>query len=183
MATDGLTVTAELKKFFFDRALIKHAVSRTKYDVLYAAGRNTRQYVRMNVLRRRKRTSRPGEAPSVHSRDRFANLRNVLYGVSKDYNSVVIGPRRLNQVQYSWINAGSLTVPQIMEFGAVVTLYEESYDGKRWFRRDHRRNAKKEKLYRKRRAVYKARPFMSKALEHMAPKFPSLFSGRLRRAA
>ncbi|MGN6543781.1 MAG: hypothetical protein ACTHK7_01945 [Aureliella sp.] len=122
-------------------------------------------------LRKRKRVSLPGQPPSVHTSDKVATLKNILFGYEPKTHSVVIGPVRLNSQSRDWIDSGSKATPGLLERGGVVTIQEErwkpSKSGKeyKWHRRDTRRAASESKEYRTRRATFRARPFMAPALE------------------
>jgi hypothetical protein len=173
---DGLTVEAAVKDYFFDRAKVRAMANKIAYRALYQAGSHTRQTARRDVLRRRKAVSQAGSPPSVHSRDQFANLRNILYAFSPQKDSVIVGPRRLNQVNQDAKTGGSMSVPAIHEFGGTIRIREVSFDkGKTWFRHDRRFSPRPWHLYRDRLARYPRRPFMGPAFRLVAPKFPQFF--------
>lgn len=162
---DAIQVTAQVRDLFLDRAELDRRIDAGRRRALGRQGAYVRRRARTRVLRRRKRPSQPGRPPSVHASG-FASLRNIVFFYDPRTDSVVVGPRKLNQRQQDWIDVGSLTVPQIHEHGGVVMIRETSRDGGRtWWRRDMRRNARKEEKHRRRRAIYKPRPFMAEALE------------------
>lgn len=161
-----INATFDLKELFFDRPAVIAATNRAERQALSKIGAFVRRRAR-SKLRRRKRVSSPGESPSVHSTDKVASLKTILFAYQPSSRSVVIGPVGLNQTNNT--PSGSQTVPQIMEFGGTVNIREEQYADTRspdvWYRRDARRGARGDKRYRIRRADYLARPFMGPALE------------------
>lgn len=165
MANVSFNVTYELRRFFFDRQAVIARLEEAEARELSKIGAFLRTTAQRRFLRRRKRTSAPGEAPSVHSTDRVANLRNILFGYDPRSHGVVVGPVKLNQINTT-IDMGNQTVPQILEFGGAVMIREERYRGKtQWFRQDLRISPSPYKEYRQRIATYAARPFMRKALD------------------
>lgn len=121
----------------------------------------------------------PGQPPRVHSSG-FQSLKNILFFYDPQTETVVVGPRKFNQKQQSWIDLGTKTVPEVLEHGDAVTIREESRDGRRW---RHRRQKKRPGVqYRKRRAIYKPRPFMAVGLreEIAAGTIPKAWSNVVR---
>src|SRR5690242_12299768 len=98
-----LAVTMHLRDLFFDRKAVVDATTVAERKALSRIGAFVRRRARSS-LRRRKRVSRPGEPPSVHSKDDTANLKNILFAYEPSHRRVVIGPVGLNQVN-------SLTLP------------------------------------------------------------------------
>tara|TARA_A100001391_G_scaffold154773_2_gene112561 strand:- start:2719 stop:3282 length:564 start_codon:yes stop_codon:yes gene_type:complete len=163
-----ITLDYRITDFFFDRIEIIEAIEKAERKNLSQIGAFIRKRARSN-LRRRKKTSQPGNTPSVHSRDRVATLKNILFGYEPSRHSVVIGPVGLNQANYLQ-GGGRTTVPQLHEFGGSILIHEERLKKNRgdghWYRRDLR--SKRElpwKDYRLRLATYEARPFMGPALD------------------
>lgn len=184
MSTDGFNMTMRATDFFVDRPLVKQLLKAANAEALPKIGAYLSRRAR-SMLRRRKRVSGPGEIPSVHSQDDFASLKNILFAVAADANSVLCGPVKLNQ-RNMVADVGSQTVPQIMEFGGVVSIHEQAYlRSEVWRRRDLRYNPKPYKYkYRVRRASYEPRPFMGPALqaEIDAGTIPRTLSGTVRAA-
>lgn len=162
-----------------DAANIGRAINRTTDANLKLAGGFVMVRAR-SMLRRRKRPSAPGQPPSVHSRDSVATLRNIRWAVQGA--NAIVGPMRANQV--ALVNGTSSTVPELLEFGGIASIYEESYDGQRWFRRDLRRSARDGVQYRVRRVKYQARPLMQLAFnrEIEAGKIINVWENSLRAA-
>jgi phage gpG-like protein len=161
MTQFGLSM--KVTKFFFDRKSVQDQVGKKNAKALAKAGAFVRRRARSS-LRRRKRVSSPGSAPSVHSQDKVATLRNILFAYDRQAQSVVIGPVRLNGSQGS--------VPALHEFG-----------GRAIIRRNRNRRERARQQPAVRMASYPARPFMGPALKAEAPKFPSLWVGNSAGAA
>lgn len=159
------------REIYINRKKVRAAADRGTDKAMVKGLAFVRRRAMRNELRRRKRPSKPGQAPSVHSRDPYATLKKILFDYDRQTKSGIVGPVKLNQREQDWITMGSTTVPQILEFGGVVSIQEvQSAWGTKWFRRDKRRSPRPGEKRRTRRAVYKPRPFMSKALEHETQK-------------
>lgn len=163
-------IHASAKDLFFDRARVINAISAENHKRLAKAGAFIRRRARTAILRRRKRTSRPGEPPSVYSRDTFATLRNILFFLSKDWESVVVGPRVVPSRRLRRSNRR--TVPELLEKGGVsmVTKTLVSGGGKSglpeaWVYGDRRSGKLKGAETMQYMAQYEPRPFMGPALE------------------
>ncbi len=157
-------------------------------------------------LRRRKVSSAPGSPPSVHSRDQFLTLRNILF-FSDGANAVIIGPVGFNQkFANSTVSSeaedfteraesrlgdrrekgsgrrparlGGKTVPQILEEGGQI-LVPEKLIGSQWFPIG-RRKARPGQPVRMRRANIAARPWMRPALKEESPKFERMWAGSVK---
>jgi hypothetical protein len=136
---------------FFDKGAVLRAVDRAERQVLSKAGAFVRRRAK-SAVRKRKRVSEPGQAPSSHA----GHLRRlILFGYDRAASSVVIGPLLFR-------SRSSPTVPELLEFGGVVT--RERKKGRR----------------RRRTMRYRPRPFMGPALEAEAPNFPSLWKDSVR---
>lgn len=148
---------------FFDRAKVVRELNKMERVGLSKAGAFVQRRAK-SLLKRRKRISKPGETPSVHSTGQ-ASLKKILFIYERKNKGVVIGPVKLNQANQSWIDLKNKTVPELLELGDVVNIKEVSTDGGRtWRRRDLRRNTRFGETYRTRRATYAPRPFMGPAL-------------------
>lgn len=162
-----ITLDYRITDFFFDRIEIIEQIEKAERKNLSKIGAFVRQRARSG-LRRRKKTSSPGSTPSVHSRDRVATLKNILFGYQPRTHSVIIGPVKLNQANYV-PDGGKTTLPQLHEFGGQIFIHEERLKKNRgenkWYRRDLRQRDRPWKDYRLRLAHYAARPFMGPALD------------------
>jgi hypothetical protein len=174
MVKSPLEITFAAKDWFFDRAEVLRRVGEKRNKALLVAGAFIRRKAR-DLLRKGKKSAQAGKPPKIHS-DQEPNLKTILFALDPATDSMVVGPVKLNQVQQSWIDFGSRTVPQIMEFGDVINVREQRKKGtKEWRRRDLRFNPTEDREYRVRRAIYKPHPFMSVALEKALPKIPEQF--------
>jgi hypothetical protein len=158
-----LQVLGQVQDVFFDRDRVIQQIGRENARRLSKAGAFIRRRARSKLGRPRKRVSRPGEAPSVHSSNAVATLKNILFSLNRSDESMVVGPVKLNMKTRNWITLGTTTVPQLMEHGGVAMIEEEKI-GSLWFRRDLRRNRRADRQYRRRKAVYQPRPFMRPSL-------------------
>ena len=134
------------KEMFFDRGKVRRKTDSATRRVLGKFGAFVRRAARSSI-RRRKRTSAPGEPPSSHT----GLLRKfIFFGYDAERRSVVIGPQRLNQ------KVGD--APHALEHGGISTVVE-GLRGKR----------------KKRRVKLAARPYMGPAFEQEQPKLPAMW--------
>jgi hypothetical protein len=110
-----LQLTTELTDAFFDAAQVIKKIDDGERRRLGRIGAYIRNAAKWS-LRRRKKSSEAGSPPSVHSRDSYANLRNILYAYQASSHSVIVGPVGIGR------KVQGLTVPEIHEFGAIVRL-------------------------------------------------------------
>ena len=170
-----ISTTMQMVELFFDRPAVVNAVDRAERKALSRIGAFIRRRARSS-LRFRKRVSLPGETPSIHSRDKAASLKNILFAFQPASHSVLIGPVGLGEKQ-------GATVPERIEFGGAWEVLEEQWkhtnNADRWFSRDARRRVDPRKRYRSRRIEYAARPFMGPALEAevAAGTIPQAYAG------
>ena len=134
------------RETFFDRKAVRSAVDRTARRVLSRFGAFVRRAAKSSI-RKRKRTSAPGEPPSSHT---GLLKRFIFFGYDRQRRSVVIGPQRLNQ------KVGD--APAALEHGGMSTVVE-GLRGKR----------------KKRRVRIKPRPYMGPAFEQERPKLAAMW--------
>jgi hypothetical protein len=168
-------VTMRMKDFFFDRDVIKDRMTTANRKALSRVGAFIRRRARSS-LRRRRKPSQPGRPPSVHTADRVATLKNILFAYEPQAESLVIGPVKLNQKALLGPQLGDLTVPQVLEFGANVRVRETKV-GKRWV--TGVRRIRPGQPVRVRSASYPERPFMGPALQAEQDHIPDAWSGQL----
>lgn len=166
-------ITMRMKDVFFDRAAVKNRMTKANRKALSKAGAFIRRRARSS-LRRRKKSSPPGQPPSVHTNDRVATLKNILFAYDPHNESLVVGPVKLDQKTLLGPQIGNATVPQIQEFGARVKIREVKV-GKGW--RSGKRRVRPGQPVRVRAAVYAERPFMGPALEAEKDHIPDAWSG------
>lgn len=138
------------------------AEKRASKATLSKMGAFVRTRARTQHLRRRKRTSEPGEGPSVHSRDKYANLRNIRFQVNKDATEVVVGPLKITRG--GRVRPVTGTVPSVLEHGGMVAI-------------------KKDRSTRGKRLVVvqvEKRPFMAKAFRDVLPMFAKELKGKVK---
>lgn len=167
-----LQLTTELTDAFFDAAQVIKRIDDGERRRLGRIGAYIRNAARWS-LRRRKKTSEAGSPPSVHSRDAYATLRNILYAYQASSHSVIVGPVGIGR------KVQGLTVPEIHEFGATVRLKQyqrkddkdsrgRAIDHSKWFSVSQSAREVPWMRYRMHNARYRKRRFMEPAL--MKPK-------------
>ncbi len=163
------TVTGKVKDMFFDRARVINTIRAEDRRRLSKIGAYVRQRARTDVLKRPPKSKRslfppsaPGSPPHVHSNDSFATLRNILFALNSDWESVIIGPRGVPSLKLS--GASRPTVPALMEFGGKATITETLLNGE-WVPGNRTTGDAETAETRKRRVSYPKRPFMSVALQ------------------
>lgn len=121
---------AEYKAAFFDTSEVRRAVDRPTRKVIVRQLAFLRRRIRSGY-RRRKRASKPGQAPSVHTTDPTATLKAVFFAYDVRTQSGLVGAIKLNG-QRSLIESGS-ALPGLLEGGGMITVPEVSYDSETWF--------------------------------------------------
>jgi hypothetical protein len=170
-----ITVTSEIKDRFFDRVRVIETIHRQELRRLSRAGAFVRRRARTDILRKapkkrkgkQRRSARAGQPPLVHTSDSFANLRNILFGLSENGNAVVIGPRVVPSLRLT--GSSAQTVPELLTFGgtARIEMWANSRKGHgsesvfEWMPG----SAPQADLHRTITARYAAHPFMGPALE------------------
>jgi hypothetical protein len=142
----------EIKKMFFDRKAVTSRVDRATRRVLSKFGAFVRTTARHSI-RPRKKISPPGQPPSSHT---GLLKKFIFFGYDPRKDSVVIGPVRLSQ---RGRGDPRNSAPQLLEYGGTTTLKR---DGKR------------------RRARFRARPFMGPAFEKEQLKLPAMWKGSIK---
>lgn len=98
----------QTQRLFFDRAAVLKAVSRAERRTLSRFGAFVRRTARSSI-RRRKRISAPGAAPSSHT---GLLRRTIFFAYEPRRSSVVIGPLQLNK---------GTDAPALLEQGGRIT--------------------------------------------------------------
>ena len=140
------------------------AIDKANKRGLSKAGAFVRRRARTQYLRRRKRTSKPGQGPSVHSRHPFATLRNIRFAVNNSNTSVVVGPLKFSRMS-SRAKTVNNTVPGVLEHGGNVV---------------YSRYSKRKKTVSRKVVRIQKRPFMKPAFKDELPKFASLWKGQVK---
>jgi len=142
----------EIKGLFFDSAKVQAATSRAERSVLSRFGAFVRRRARTSI-RKRKRSSEPGQPPSSHT----GLLRRFIFFVYEPRRrSVVIGPVRLNQ------KIGD--APAALEHGGPSKAASRSRRRKRQVRT----------------VTIRPRPFMGPAFEAERPKLPAMWANSVK---
>jgi hypothetical protein len=163
-----------MKRAFFDRQRVIDSIDRATRRAMSKSLAFVRTNARRNQLRRRKRVSTPGSPPSVHSRDNYATLRNVLFAYDERTKSGIVGPVLLNSSRAR--ARGGKPVPGMLETGGeIVTTKDRFYlqtgvSGRDATGRFTKGLKKWKKVPRGQRIRYRPRPFMGPALESEASK-------------
>ena len=175
-------VDMRLKEWFFDRKNLEFAIDKAESKAMSRVGAFVRRRAR-SLQRRRKKSSPAGQPPSVHSSDKTATLKNIVFGYDARIHGVVAGPVKLNKIQR--LNGKLLagTVPQLQEFGGQAGI-REFYNPvtKRWVAATFRsKRLGSQFRQRIRRTSYAPHPFMGPALdaEVEAGTIPMAWKGRV----
>lgn len=157
-------MTFKVARFSFHHDRLLNAANRLGRGAIMRGLAFVRRRTITQKLRRRKTVSRPGDPPHVHSRDKFANLKNVRFAWDERTQSGVVGPVLTNQrnLGFNGIFARG-TVPRLHEEGGVASIREKRV-GRRWVSVGRRR-PRPGQATRTRRAVYPPRPFIRPAAE------------------
>lgn len=157
----GFTLTLKMKDLFFDRAAVIDRIGKARARNLSKAGAFVQKRARTS-LRRRKRASAPGQPPSVHSKDKFATLKNILFAYDPAGDSVIVGPVGFRAAGTGIGPARAPgDVPEALEHGGTLAIREVFVRGKWRLSTVRPRLGLRERT---RPAVYAPRPFMGPAL-------------------
>lgn len=150
MALVGMRLQ-QAKGLFFDRQRVLNSVSRAERRVLSKFGAFVRRGARSSI-RKRKRSSKPGQPPSSHT---GLLKRNIFFVYEPTRSSVVIGPIRLNQA------IGD--APAALEHGGRTQVLVGG-----------------RKRHTVRTVSIQPRPFMGPAFEREQPKLPQMWQEAVR---
>ncbi len=129
---------ANIKDRFFDREKVVRQIGRANVKRLSKMGAYVQRRARTAILRRgprrringRTKASPAGQPPYVWSRDTFATLRNILFGLDRIGNAVLIGPRGIPSLRLR--NSSASTVPQLLEHGGSNQVAVDPETAKHW---------------------------------------------------
>ncbi len=110
----GMTIK-EVKMYFGRGDALMRAVDRAKWRVHTRFGAFVRSDARQSI-RNRRRSARPGEAPS----NQMGHLRGHIYFVAT-LDNVIIGPALLQGRGMGYEPYKVVTVPELLEDGSTVT--------------------------------------------------------------
>lgn len=144
-------------------AKVYRAEKKATKQALRKAGAFVRQSARRNYLRRRKRVSKPGQGPSVHSKHPYATLRNIRFALDSKEREVIVGPLKFGRHSRRSLPVNN-TVAGVLESGGPVV-----------YTRKHRNGRTTKKVIR-----IAKRPFMKPAFRDELPKFAALWRGKIK---
>jgi hypothetical protein len=187
-------INARIKRFFFDRALVKNTVRADILRFLRHAGGFARKVARAGQKRvgkarkppknmngrafekwQREVTEQPASTPpnppNVHSDDAVRTLKNIIFAYDTN-TSVIVGVQLLRTVKQ--INSNETPVPGLMERGGQKEVVEKLVSGgRKWV--PLRGRARPGQPTRKRMAKYPKRPIMEPARKATIKKFGQLW--------
>lgn len=166
----SMILDASVKNYFFDRAKVLDSMHKKNNKRLSRIGAFVRTRSKSS-LRRRQSVSMPGQTPSVRSRDSFATFKNILFAASRDFESVIIGPRGIPRLRLK--RSTRQTSPELAELGGTSRITMTEIDGK-WLPGLRSESAPTKEVT----ANYEPRPFMGPALaaESKAGTLAGVFS-------
>lgn len=148
---------------FFDRPAVQRSVDRATRGAISKSLAFVRTRQR-SLIRKKKKVSSPGQPPSSHSSDPVASIRNILFAYDARTKSGIVGMVQLNG-RRSMVDSGK-ELPELLEFGGTMRIFEASYDGRYWFSPSPRARRKlTAKHTRRRTAVMRPRPSAGPALK------------------
>ena len=130
MVAVGLRLN-QAKGLFFDRQKVQRSINRAERRVFSKFGAYVRSDARASI-RRRKRPSKPGQAPTNQT-GRLKN--NIFFVYEPTRRSVVIGPILLNR---------GTGAPEVLEHGGVTVVRKVEREPRRKQRKQRRKRSKAE---------------------------------------
>lgn len=141
-----MTITKNLKNFFFDRAGVQRLMDENTRRKMSSLGSFVQRKAK-SLLRRKKSPSSAGSPPNVHSGDDDASLKKILFAYDPQKKSLVVGPLALNGVGIastndpgdikgpaSWSTLRKGVIPKVLEFGGYVGVREMQLPDGTWQR-------------------------------------------------
>ncbi len=114
-----MRINLKVTRQFFDRGAVMSALDKTTRRVFARFGAFVRRRAKSSI-RKRKRTSAPGQPPSSHT---GLLKKFIFFSYDREAQSVVIGPERLNQK--------SGDAPPALEYGGTSRVTEGGRRGRR----------------------------------------------------
>jgi hypothetical protein len=155
----------DFKKQFFTRSITRRA-NPASVRGLARFGALVRTKARRSI-RKRKRSSKPGEAPSGHE----GSLKKYIYfAYEPTRGSVVIGPaaNKANLTTSGILQRGIAT--ETLEHGGRIGVVEQQFtNGGKWYGVNHRRTRRKADKRRVRWVTMRPRPYMAPAFNSTLP--------------
>lgn len=178
MGFDFKAVIRPLEVAAFDKSRVIAMMEKRMNSALHKFAAFIRQRDRSSI-RKRKKSSRPGEPPSSHT---GLLRKNIFFAMDKSRNVMLVGAVRLNQIGFtgkSFTKSVRGLAPQTLEHGGEVAVLMIRPPGwTKWKRADFRsrsRIAESEQRWFSR--TVKPRPHTRPAMLAELPKFAGLFRG------
>jgi len=184
-------------KIWFKAQKVMLAKAKGELRALSKFGAFVMRTARLSI-RRRKRVSRVGEAPTNRS---GALKRNIFFRVEPTRKNVVIGPTIFRRKTRDGQPVGQPTGAAVLEYGGGIrveeyqrdltprgraAVHKMGRDPDQWFRAGKKRlwhkkgQALRIRARRKRTATISARPYMHPAFEANKPKVSELFKNSIK---
>lgn len=160
-----MTITFELKDWFFDRQQVLDAVGKATARVLAEQGALVRRTAR-GKIRFQVGPSEPGESPHAHSRG-TASLRTIWFALEPDKATVIVGPIRLTRSGDDDL-AEIAPAPNVLEFGGLVIVRQVRLADGTWHRQRTRHFTGRRRITRIVQTPVEPRPFMRPSLDQEA---------------
>ncbi|MCC9655283.1 hypothetical protein [Rhodopirellula halodulae] len=110
-------------KFVLHQQKILTALDRAEIRALTRFGAFARRRMR-SKLRRRKKSAKNGQAPSVHSKHKYATLKNIQFYVDAKKKTTIIGAVKLRSSKVK----GTTPLPELLEFGKTGVVSQNGVD-------------------------------------------------------
>lgn len=114
----AFVLDVSMRERFFDRAKVVKWIENKERRALSRMGAFIRQRARTDVLRRGKRSAANGEPPRVHSNDSHATLKNIIFALGSDGQSVAVGVVGIPSLRL--VGSTARTVPELLEEGGTA---------------------------------------------------------------
>ena len=179
----GFSLKFSDKNRFLDRKVLDDVISNAERKFLMDSGAWVRKVAR-NSIRKVGKKGKPSEAgtPPKWRVGKDDGLRRIWFVLASDNKSVDIGPVKYNGQMY-----GSMTVPQLHEFGGRVQGVQYEIFGKitnyypsGWLRVNPKLASKINRL--PRMVVYPPRPYMRPALHNSQKKITEIMVRSIRQS-
>jgi len=148
----------EMKKLFFTSPAVKRALDKRTYHAFLRFGQYVRKVARHSIVSA-SGPSKPGTPPHSHV---GLLKRMIFYAFALWSRSVVIGPTLVSGRNQGMRAYGTVSVPEVLEYGGTVRMTKDS--------------ARRAHLPRGTRADFRPRPFMGPAFEKGQEKLDTFWS-------
>ena len=178
----GVTVNkAAFKQAFFENPKVTRKVQSANVRARARSGALVRKIAQRSI-RKRKKKSKPGEAPSSHSESGHRLRQNIFFAEDRKSGGVVIGPAGLKQNSNSSA-ASFLTrtrATETVEEGGRVGIREAYLPSVRRWVRQSAKTRRARLRTRVRWVNVKARPYMGPALTKAGPQLAKFWKNSVK---